>query len=164
MVSPAIAGETIPFDVGGMRIGDKLTEEFAYSHCPAKDEGNAERLCHKSIKVERGDVFVMYYFDDFKLVGVSLSFKPSMFSDLITAYTKKFGQPPHEQKEEVMTTRAGVKYINEIKSWDTDSGAFIIEKYGSRIDSGHASLRSKEFERYLLKKKAERQKKLGGEL
>ncbi|MEQ1837543.1 MAG: hypothetical protein ABL858_04265 [Candidatus Nitrotoga sp.] len=160
----AVAGEMIAFDMGGMRIGDKLTEEFVYSHCPAKDKGKAERLCHKSITMEGGDVFVMYYFDDFKLIGVSLSYESSIFGDIVAAYANKFGQLPHEEKEEPVTTKAGVKYVNEVKSWNTDSGVFIIEKYGSYIDKGYAYLRSKEYEKYLLKKKVERQKKLGGEL
>lgn len=161
---PSIAGETIVFDIGGMRIGDKLTEEFAYSHCPAKDKGKAERRCSKYIEMEAGDVFVIYYFDEFKLVGVSLSFKSSMFGDIVAAYTNKFGQPPNEEKEEPVITKAGVKYVNEIKSWATDSGIFIVNKYGSQIDEGHAYLRSKEYENYLRKKTAERQNKLGGEL
>lgn len=164
IMSPAVAGETITFNMDGMRIGDKLTEEFAYSHCAAKDKGKAERLCHKSINMEGGDIFVIYYFDDFKLVGVSLSFKASMFGDIVAAYTNKFGQSPHKKNEETVTSRAGVKYINEIKSWKTDLGEFIIEKYGSSIDKGYAYLRSKQYERYLLKKKSERLNKLGEEL
>ena len=164
LVRPVLAAEPIVFDMGKMKIGDKLTEEFAYSHCPAKDKGKAEIKCHKFINMYGGDVFVMYYFDEFKLVGVTLSYKPSMFGDLISAYTNKFGQPPHETKEESVITKAGVEYINEIKSWNTDSGEFIVEKYGSSISEGYAYIRSPEYESYLLKKQAERQQKLGGEL
>lgn len=160
----AISAEPIPFDIGGMKIGDKLTEEFAYSHCPAKDEGKAERTCHKSIKVEGADVFILYYFDEQKLISVSLSYKSEIFEEIVGVYTSKFGQPPHQEKKETVTTNAGVEYTNVIKSWNTTSGEFIVKKYGSGIDKGYAYLLSSEYEKYLIKKKNERQKELGGKL
>ncbi len=41
---PAAPSQPTPvrFDIAGMRIGDRATEEFAYKHFPAKDKGKLD--------------------------------------------------------------------------------------------------------------------------
>jgi hypothetical protein len=156
--------EPVKFDITGMKVGDRLTEKFAYSRCPGKDEGKPDIQCHEFIKIESGEILILYQFDDFKLVGVSLSFESDLFNDVVKAYTSKFGVSPHKTYQEPVVTRAGVKYTNEVVSWNTDSGEFVVEKYGGRVDKGHAQLRSPAWVRYIEKKKEAQQKELGGKL
>jgi len=154
----------VDFDITGMEIGDQLTEEFRYSNCPAKDKGKPEVTCSRFIDLGSGKVFVSYYFDEFKLIGATLSFKPEIFNDVLAAYTKKFGKEPESKKEEEVVTRAGVTYLNQIVAWETTSGKFEVSKYGSSISNGSAIIHSPEFANYAKKKQAERQKKLADKL
>ncbi|HCD1304025.1 TPA: hypothetical protein I7789_RS22095 [Vibrio parahaemolyticus] len=154
----------VNFDITGMKIGDQLTEEFRYSNCPAKDKGKPEVTCSRFIELGGGRVFVSYYFDEFKLIGAALSFKPDLFNDVLAAYTQKFDEEPESIKEEEVVTRAGVTYLNQIVAWETTSGKFEVSKYGSSISHGSAVIHSPEFVNYTKKKRAERQKELADKL
>ncbi|MGV3486916.1 MAG: hypothetical protein ACO1RT_21050 [Planctomycetaceae bacterium] len=130
----------VSFDIQGMRIGDPLTDEFAYSHCPAIDKGKADMYCSESIEIGGHEVFVLFQFADFKLIGVSLSFKPDSYDQIVSAYTAKFGSKPHDLRVEELETRMGAKFENEIAVWNTDVGSFTVQKYAGSISDGSAIL------------------------
>ena len=159
----------IAFEAAGMQLGHKLTEQFAYSHCRSCDKGKPDRLCRKYIKMDGGTLFLWFHFFDWKLVTATLSFEPALYSTVVAAYTKKFGQPPHTQRHETFRirpfhTKLGREYQNEIVTWETDSGTFLIQKYGSRIDMGHGELQSKEWEEALRRQKDANSSKISSEL
>ena len=111
------ANDGLPrFDIQGQHIGDVMTPEWAYQHCPGNEleehlgyvdapndgkrlvsngkatDGNITGTDH----IEVGDktVIVAYRFADRKLVGVALSFDTSMYDTLKQTYTDKFGKQP----------------------------------------------------------------------
>ena len=159
-----VAAGTIKFEAAGMHIGDKLTDDFAYSNCPSKDKGEPDINCFKMINVDGVKVTMIFHFLDFKLASVGLGFEPSSFDIIVGAYTKKFGHRPHKKHSEKVKTRIGATYINEFVSWDTDSGIFEISKYGPRIDSGSGILYSKEILDNQKKKESERSNDLSDKL
>lgn len=153
----------VEFNIGSMNIGDALTPEFAYQHCPAKDKGKPDIRCRKSLEIDSDEVFVSYQFDDFKLVGVELSFSPNLYDNLVAIYTQKFGTPT-SQKEKKVATALNAEYTNQIAEWETTSGTFVLMKYGISISSGYAVLKSPEHQAYLEKKQSQKKKNLIDEL
>ena len=154
----------VPFDIQGMKIGDKLTKEFAYTRCPAKDKGKHDVIGREFIELNDGKVFVLYQFDDFKLIGVTLSFDADMFTTIVDVYTQKFGVPPHRSETEILKNRLNAEFVNVTLTWETVSGPFAVSKYGSSIDKGIATLHSPEYSAYLQRRRANDRKKLGKKL
>ena len=146
----------VPFDIQGMRIGDRLTEEFRSRHCRAEDKGKPDVRGNDSIEIDGKRIFILFQFDDFKLVGVSLTFDPSAFDSIIDAYTDKFGVLPHYTKTTPVKTRLGASYTNVTARWITESGPFEVCKYGDSVDKGFAWLQSPEFSRYLERKQSQK--------
>ena len=156
--------QPVVFDAGGLRIGDPLTEEWAYSHCPAKDEGKTDIECNDYIKTADGNILLLFQFEESKLIGVTLSFDAVCFNTLVRSYTDKFGTPPHEQNSEILTTRIGGKYENQIVTWNTTDGDFTLRKYGTDITNGYGILATPQLMRYHQKQQKAKQSDLKGKL
>ena len=156
--------EKVSFDIKGMKIGDPLTDDFAYNHCPAKDKGKPDITGSEFIEIDGSKIFVLYQFDQFKLVGVSLSFDSGDFTTVVAAYKQKFGVPPHSIRTETVTTRQNVEFENVIATWATTSGAFVVQKYASKITDGSATLHSPEYDAYWARRKAKETEDLGNKL
>lgn len=143
--------QPVPFEVKGMRIGDKITKEFFDNHCQIKDKLKADVVGSELIKINNKSVFVSYQFDDYKLITVSVVFDSDLYTNLVAVYTEKFGGPPHETEK---TTA----------SWITDAGPFIIDKYGSPTGKGFAMLHSPEYYAYSARQKNKDTESLRGKL
>lgn len=149
--------KVVKFEMSGMRIGDRLTQDFAYSNCPAKDAGKPEIMCHNVLRLGEGEdkeVWVFYHFKDQKLIAVSLSYKSELFSVLVQSYTQKFGIPPQHAKTEEVVTGIGARHTNQIVSWDTDAGPFILKLYGNSITDGYGVLLTPEYKQSLKEQKS----------
>ena len=154
----------INFTAGGLRIGDPLTEEWAYSHCPAKDKGNTDILCSESIKTDEGTIYMGFQFEDSKLIGVVLIFDTACFDTLVRSYTEKFGMSPHKKTSESLTTQGGLNFENQIVTWNTTDGPFTLRKYGSNVKSGVGTLVTPQLVKYEQKQQDAKQKDLKGKL
>ena len=154
--SSANAIKQFEFDLNGLRVGDKLTEEFFINYCPKKDKGKKEVECKGKQDIDGVQVSVLYLFYDSSLVTVSFSFKSQMYRKLVKAYSKKFSDISHEDIEEPIKLRSGVEYTNKKALWVTTSGNFIIEKYRNSFSNGYAHLDSHEYNSYVATKKSER--------
>lgn len=163
-IASAAEPSTIAFDMAGMRVGDPLTEEFRYHHCPAKDKEKPDPICHRSVEFGTSELLVLYHFADFKLATVTVSFSPDHYDDLIAAYTSKFGAPPGHQWQETVQTGTGRLLTNRFATWSTDSGAFTVRKYGTRVTRGMAHLDSPQWRAYLQRNQEIRRDDLGGKL
>jgi hypothetical protein len=152
------------FDIKGMKIGDPLTEEFARNHFPTKDKGKPDITGGEFIEIDGCKIFVLYQFDNFKLIGVALSFESGDFATVLAAYKQKFGVPPHSIRTETVSTRQNINYENVIATWETTSGPFIVQKYGSTITDGSATLHSPEYDAYWSRRQEKESKELGNKL
>jgi len=106
------------------------------------DRRNPDSKVNENIQFGGKKIFVTRYFANSKLISVSLIFDAGDFGDIVEVFTSKFGSPPHRTRNEQVITRMGVGYTNTIVEWDTDSGVFVIMRYGSEVDSGWAHLNS----------------------
>ena len=179
------------FDIKGQRIGDIINKEWAYSHCPgnqleehlgyaiSKDfttlsetgkpaDGNITGSEVINVDGSGSDdpkkgVFVIYTFEARKLIGVDLVFDTSFFDLLKTTYIDKFALAPTITYQKV-TTHMGVEYTNEIDTWQTDSGPFILRRYGSDIEKGAGVLWTPEMAKFSAEKESQKQKDLKSKL
>jgi hypothetical protein len=154
----------INFTAGGLRIGDPLTEEWASSHCPAKDKGKTDILCSESIKTDEGTIYMGFQFEDSKLIGVVLIFDTACFDTLVRSYAEKFGTSPHKKTSESLTTQGGLKFENQIVTWNTTDGPFTLRKYGSNVKDGLGTLETPQLVKYNQKQQDAKQKDLKGKL
>ena len=150
------ASENPEFDIDGLKIGDELTEEFSEQYCRNGDSEKREIECKRKQKIDGVDVSVLYLFYDASLVTVSLSFDSKAFPKLVRAYRNKYLDSPYEQLEELISLGDGMGYTNEKVLWSTNSGDFIIEKYGHNFIKGYAYLDSIKYNKYVNKKKIQR--------
>ena len=155
------ASEKPEFDIDGLKIGDELTEEFSEQYCRNGDSEKREIECKRKQKIDGVDVSILYLFYDASLVTVSLSFDSKDFSKLVWVYRNKYLDSPYDQFEEPISLGDGMEYTNEKVLWSTNSGDFIIEKYGHNFIKGYAHLDSKKYNKYANKKKIQRN---GGKL
>ena len=154
----------INFTAGGLRIGDPLTKEWASSHCPAKDKGKTDILCSESIKTDEGTIYMGFQFEDSKLIGVVLIFDTACFDTLVRSYAEKFGTSPHKKTSESLTTQGGLKFENQIVTWNTTDGPFTLRKYGSNVKDGLGTLETPQLVKYNQKQQDAKQKDLKGKL
>lgn len=154
----------INFTAGGLRIGDPLTEEWAYSHCPAKDKGKTDISCSESIVTDEGTIYMGFQFEDSKLIGVVLIFDTACFDTLVRSYTEKFGMSPHKKTSESLTTQGGLNFENQIVTWNTTDGPFTLRKYGSNVKNGVGTLITPQLVKYEQKQQDAKQKDLKGKL
>jgi hypothetical protein len=154
----------INFTAGGLRIGDPLTEEWAYSHCPAKDKGKTDISCSESIVTDEGTIYMGFQFEDSKLIGVVLIFDTACFDTLVRSYAEKFGMSPHKKTSESLTTQGGLNFENQIVTWNTTDGPFTLRKYGSNVKNGVGTLMTPQLVKYEQKQQDAKQKDLKGKL
>lgn len=178
---PAAAPKAAPvvpveFDIGGLKIGDEITK--AWTRGKVFDDErlrNKPKLtdgifltyplsCSETIACEGGEILVHYQIDERRLIGVSLAFKSDLFPLLVKTYSAKFETDPHEIIAEPVTTKLGARYENERATWQTTSGPFILEKYGSNVEEGFGSLLTPELAEYRQSQDAADLKKLGKKL
>lgn len=141
--------EQIDFELNGLKVGDKLTEQFKKKYCPKKSEGKKELECKKELTINGVDVSARFFFNDLSLITVSLTYDSKTYPDLVKAYSKSFSRGPHKNIKEAIDIGTGKKYTNEKVLWKTNSGDFTIEKYGSNLTRGYAYLNSPEYIQYL---------------
>jgi hypothetical protein len=150
------ASEKPEFDIDGLKIGDKLTEEFSEQYCSNKNSGRKEVECKRNQKINGIPVSVLYLFYDDSLVTVSLSFKSKVFSKLVRAYRNKYLDSPYDQIEEPILLGNGEEFTNEKALWSTTAGDFVVEKYGHNFTEGYAHLDSHKYSKYINKKANQR--------
>jgi len=155
------ASEKPVFDINGLKIGDKLTEEFSEQYCPIKKNASKEIECKRDQAINGVPVSVLYLFYDDSLITVSLSFESKLFAKLVSAYRNKYLDSPFEQIEEPIFLGNGVEYTNKKVLWSTTVGDFVIEKYGHNFIEGYAHLNSDKYSKYTKKKVNQRS---GGKL
>jgi hypothetical protein len=148
--------DIIEFEINGLKVGDKLTEDFFDNYCAKRDKGKKEIECKRKQNINGVQVSVLYLFYDSSFATVSLSYKSQMYDELVKAYSRKFSHSPHKIIEEPIILRTGVEYTNEKVLWATAAGDFYIEKYGNNFERGYAHLDSHEYIKYVAKKKSER--------
>jgi hypothetical protein len=145
----------IDFEIGGIKLGDTLTESFSKQHCQYSLKDNEEVECKRIINFHSIKLSILYFFYDEKLLAISIKYPSSNYNDLIKIYTKKFSQSPHNEKAEPIFLREGDSHVNMKTSWNTTSGKFVIEKYGNSFQKGIAYLSSEDYGKYKTKKKEE---------
>lgn len=148
--------EQIDFDINGLKVGDKLTEEFFNNYCSKEDRKKKEIECKQELKINEIPVTAIYFYYDSSLISILLTYKSDLYHDLVKAYTIKFKHDPHKNIEEPINLRTGVQYTNKKVLWITTSGNFIIEKYSNNFNKGNAHLDSNKYIQYLAKKKSKR--------
>ena len=153
-VTAVNADEQIEFDINGLKIGDKLTEDFYNNYCPKKDGKTEELECKQELKINEIQVTALYFYYDATLISILLTYRSNLYNDLVKSYTKKFKHSPHKKIKELITLATGEKYSNEKASWVTTSGNLIIEKYGNNFSTGYVRLESNEYIKYLEEKKS----------
>jgi len=146
------AAEQIKFDINGVELGDKLSEVFFNKYCPPKYKGKSEIECKQNISLDGINLSIIYFYYDAKLLAISIDYPSSQYGNLIKTYTRKFDKSPHDNKQEAILISTGEEYTNELSSWKTMSGEFVIEKYGNNFKRGTAYLLSYAYEDYKIKK------------
>ncbi|MFT5451821.1 MAG: hypothetical protein ACI9N9_001307, partial [Enterobacterales bacterium] len=146
------ASEKPEFDIDGLKIGDKLTEEFSGKYCPIKNNGSKEIECKRKYDINGIPVSVLYLFYGDSLVTVSLSFESKVYSKLVRAYQNKYLDSPYEQFKEPILLGNGEEFTNEKALWSTTAGDFVVEKYGHNFTEGYAHLDSHKYSKYINKK------------
>lgn len=161
------APNSVSFDIQGLKIGEKKDSSAAnvvLFDASWISSTSALRQCQKQIVIGPSQITTFFSFEANVLISVSLHYKSEMYEQVVNAYTAKFGVPPHEVEEELMTTRAGVDFTNQVATWQTDSGPFIIRRYGDSVDWGYAVLYSPAFAAYTEKESRAKAEHLGGQL
>lgn len=164
VVAAEPAPQPVAFDAGGLKIGDLLTEQWAFSHCPSKDKGDPDIRCADYIKTANGNIAIWFQFSHNKLAGVTLEFESSCFDSLVASYSEKFGVPPHKRSTEPVTTNLGAKYENQSVTWHTLNGDFVLKKYGATITEGIGVLVSDEMAEFTARTEKANQDALKGKL
>lgn len=150
----------VEFDIGKLKIGDEITK--AWTRGKVFDDERLRKKpkltdgifltyplsCSETIACEGGEILVHYQIDERRLIGVSLAFKSELYPLLVKTYSAKFGTEPHEIITEPVMTKLGAHFDNERAIWQTTSGPFILEKYGSNVEEGFGSLLTPELAEY----------------
>jgi hypothetical protein len=146
-----------------MRIGDQITPKLAKGRESAAEP---DSFVFDTYGIQFGGkkIVVQYRFKNYKLAYVVLGFDSDQFEDVVKAYTAKFGVAPHEVEEEPLTTRLGVNYTNYSVTWHTESGPFIVKRFGTTIKHGHAFLHSPAYEEEAKASEKEREEQLKSQL
>lgn len=144
----------VEFDLDGMKPGDRLTKEFLNKYCPSRLRDNETVECRQSLNLDGIDLSILYFFSNARLLAISINYPSSEYKSLIETYTRKFSQSP-SSKEEPILLSTGVEYTNIKSSWNTTSGEFVVEKYGTNFNKGVAYLLSDGYENYKIKKAEE---------
>lgn len=137
---PAAQVKPVEFSFGKFKIGDTVTPEFKKEHWNADDEKKSIVYCIVTVEVEGHYVLQTFAFKDEKFVGAEISYEPIVFDTVVAGYAKKFGAEPHEKKTERLKTRIGAEYENEIITWKTNAGDFVLRKYNGTIENGDGAL------------------------
>ena len=149
------AKEEVEFDINGVRVGDKLNEEFEKRHCLEKQKIKKEVECKNKTRVNGVDVTARYFFYDSSLLTISLIYDSRFYNELVKSYSNKFSRRPHENIKEVIYHGEGERHTNKKVLWRTHSGNFAIEKYWNNFTKGYAYLESPEYIKYKQRKKDE---------
>jgi hypothetical protein len=161
-VTPTV--RRVHFDLKGVKLGDPLTREFALAHGISSFPTAPDSECIDSVDFGSKTIIITYYFDEYKLVGIMLYYKSELFNDVLATYTTKFGTPPHDVSEEVVTNAFGAVFKNTIATWETVDGQFVMRRYGTSIDHGYAIVYSPAYTEMRERKEAERNAKLKNSL
>jgi len=144
----------VEFDINGNKVGDKLTKEFFNQYCPSESKDKEYIECKETIELNGVKLSILYFFYDTKLLAISMSYPSSQYDLLINTYTKKFSTSAFSKDEPILVANS-VEFTNKKSSWNTISGKFVIEKYGTGFTKGIAYLKSDGYEQYVVKKKEE---------
>jgi hypothetical protein len=147
-----VSSRQVNFDIDGVKLGDKLKESFFSQYCPSMQSDSDEIECRNIIEMDGVKLSIVYFFYESRLLAITIKYPSQRYADLIKTYTTKFSQSPHNNQEESILLSTGIEYKNEKSSWNTISGKFVVEKYGSSLQKGVAYLFSREYERYKIKK------------
>lgn len=156
--------EPIVFDVGGLKIGDRISEEWENAHCPKQTNGQADVTPYEDIKGLGGDCTAMYYFENHQLFGVLLSYDPDCFQNLVDLYTDKFGCKPHKASTSILTNRLNAKFQNITVVWHTTTGDFKLTKYGSSVNTGFGYIETPKYIEYIERQTKEQKDKAKSQL
>lgn len=139
------------FDINGLRIGDELSEKFLNKYCPFRHDDKTIE-CKQNVILGGVKLSVLYFFHDEKLLSISFEYPSSEYHSLVNNFKRKLSKLPSREVETI-STGTGDKYMNNISSWDTNDGMFVIKKYGTSLTKGVAYLKSDRYEDYLNDKK-----------
>lgn len=156
--------EPVNFDIQGMKIGDKLIPQWAFSRMVSDQAFNPEAHGVEEIDLGGYKARIHYQFDESRLVDVAIYFDPEAFPSLVRAYTNKFQTPPHEVKSEVMENLMGASIENTTASWHTTDGPFTISKYSNKITEGCARIASPQGKSYWARKARETAREMKNKL
>ncbi len=155
VTDPSNSIDPIVFDIDGVKIGDTLPDNFFNQYCHHAIKGNKEVECKKTIELNNIKLSILYFVYNEKLLAISINYPSSEYTALINTYTQIFSEKPHNKKEEPVLLSTGIEYTNKKTSWNTMSGEFVIEKYGTSFQKGIAYILSNEYEEYKAIKKEE---------
>ena len=162
--SPVIekAPAKVEFVAQGLKIGDKITDEFLRGKSKGAYRGD-EYTLFETIEVGSVKIDMLYQVYKDELHGLGMFFPSEDFSRVVEAYTEKLGKPDH-RSEEILQNRMSAKFRNETVSWDCTAGKFYLEKHGDTITEGHGSITSEELKAVDRKKSLDEKSELSKKL
>lgn len=127
--SPTHAQELKAFDFMGFTAGDPVPPE------KLKKCGKGAHVTCVEALAKVSNVYVGYSVTvhDGRLSTVYIDAHPNSYSDLLRAFTAKYGEPC-ETKDAVWKNAAGAELTNPTTYWCFKSGKLMFAKYGARID------------------------------
>lgn len=113
--------------------------------------------------VGEAGVNITLRFKDNKFVQAELRFVPGFFSILEAAFKERYGAPTSEAERELQN-RAGAKFLNKQIRWLGQNVNVRLEKYGSTVTEGTATITQAEFEKAQMREFKEKTKGAGKDL
>jgi hypothetical protein len=122
----------------GHRLGD---QQWAKDDChDFVYKGEKKKYCNDD-NHQIGDLHadVAYAFTDKRLSGVYVYFSSNDFDPMTRAFVAKYGQPDSSWSEQVQN-QMGATFQNTLAIWRRGRSSLLLQRYGSRLDGGRASL------------------------
>ena len=140
-----------PDTVRGVPWGASIsetTEILSRSDVPGEkpDCWGKQGPCFVRTRIGPAPVSFQFGFHNDRFVYAFISFKPTDFAALRVAFVERYGAPT-SRDERQLQNRMGATFTNEILTWNGEKVRIRLNRYGSKLDSGNATITTVEEDR-----------------
>lgn len=125
-------------EIGGLHLGDPLTQEFVTSREIEVDDAASPVILEK-VMVQGSWVKIEYNFENRKLESVLIEFSPHQYQAVLAMFTQKFGKPTVQRTLKGQNALGG-EYEREVSRWDRGGETFFLRSCNPDMSKGSASL------------------------
>jgi hypothetical protein len=124
------------------KLGETSAHGVLWDRCGLFTNANrwiGDRFCAGAFPLAGVRMDAVYTFRRDRFTGVDMTFPSNDFETVAAIFRERFGAPT-TAKEEVFTTKGGLKATNRIDEWIGPTIVIAIRQFGATIDQGPAAL------------------------